>query len=487
LNSQAEVEDVAGSRQSIARNSMLLATGQAVALALGFATTLIVTDRLGRDYGVFIGAQRFVGLFLLLADFGLGTLLVRSVATRRDEAGTLFATTLAIRLVLCGIFAAVVATVSYLIDYLPEHRPLIYAFIGVNVLGVLTGTLTSLFEGLERMGRSALVNVGRATATFALVVSLLLVGAGMVGVALAFVLAGVAQLGIALALARGLPGNPQPAFDIDRVAPMMREALLFVAIGLCFTALRSLDVVMLTRLSSTDEVARYGAALNFVDALLVLPLLVQRALLPAFARLHAAGESEETVRDALQIFSAVLIPSAVGLALLCDQVVALYPSGQFADAAPVLRILAASLIALGPATVCGVYLTGVGRLPAILGTYAVTLPVQVVANLLLIPRWGAVGAAAATFTAHASLSLIFAGLLVTSGIRLPFAAFARHAVASAGMAGVVLLTRSLPLPVPLATGAISYFALLLLISGNRSLERRLLAAAVERWRTRRSR
>ncbi len=316
---------------------------------------------------------------------------------------------------------------------------------------------------------------------------LFLAGGGLEGVALAYVLAGVTQLGIALALARGLPGNLRPAVDIDRVAPMMREALLFVAVGLAFTALRSLDVVMLTQLSSTDEVAQYGAALNFVDILLVLPILLQRALLPAFARLHAAGESEETVRDALQVFSAVLMPSAVGLALLCEQVVGLYPSGEFADAAPVLRILAASLIALGPATVCGVYLTGVGRLPAILGAYAVTLPIQVVANLLLIPRWGAVGAAAATFTAHASLALMFAGLLVASGIRLPLASFARHAAASAGMAGVVLLTRSLPIPVPLATGAFSYVAMLLLISGNQSLERRLLAAAVERWRAHRLR
>jgi len=489
LSFQAEAEDAAGSRRRIARNSMLLAVGEVLALALGFATTLIVTDRLGRDYGLFIGAQRFVGLFLVLAEFGLGVLLVRSVAARREEAGVLFATVLRIRLVLCGIFAVVVAASAYLIDYLPEHRSLIYAFILINVFAVLTGTVTGLFDGLERMGRSALVGLGRAAATLPLVMVVLLVGGGLLGVALAYVLAGLAQLGIALALARGLPGNLRPGvhIDRDRVARMLREALLFVAVGLCFTALRSLDVVMLTRLSSTDEVAQYGAALNFIDLLFVLPLLVQRALLPAFVRLHAAGESEETVRDALHVFSAVLVPSAVGLALLSEQVVALYPSGEFADAAPVLRILAASLVAVGPATVCGIYLTGVGRLTAILGVYAVALPVDIVANLLLIPRWGAVGAATATFTAYASLALLFAGLLIASGIRLPLAAFARHAVATAGMAGVVLLTRSLPIPVPLATGATCYVVLLLLISGSQSLERRLLAAAVERWRARRLR
>ena len=128
------------------------------------------------------------------------------------------------------------------------------------------------------------------------------------------------------------------------------------------------------------------------------------------------------------------MPSAIGLALLSEQLVTLYPSGEFAAAAPVLRILAAALVVLGPATVCAIYLTGAGRLKTILGAYAVTLPVQVVANLMLIPRWGAVGAAAATVVAHASQALMLAGFLIARGLRFPVAAFARHAVATTGMA-----------------------------------------------------
>jgi hypothetical protein len=52
------------------------------------------------------------------------------------------------------------------------------------------------------------------------------------------------------------------------------------------------------------------------------------------------------------------------------------------------------------------------------------------------------------------------------------------------MAVVVILTRSLPIPVPVAAGVVSYAALLLLLSGSQSLERRLLAVAVQRWRAR---
>ena len=127
-------------------------------------------------------------------------------------------------------------------------------------------------------------------------------------------------------------------------------------------------------------------------------------------------------------------------------------------------------------------LDGVGRLKAILGAYALALPLQIAANLVLIPRWGAVGAAAATLAAHASLGLVLTAVVVASGVRFPVAAIGRHAAATAAMAGVVLLTRSLPILIPMAAGAACYAILLLVLSGSQSLERRLLVAALKRWR-----
>ena len=48
----------------VARHSAVLAVGNVVGLLLGFVTTILVTDILGDHYGLLIGAQRFVGLFL---------------------------------------------------------------------------------------------------------------------------------------------------------------------------------------------------------------------------------------------------------------------------------------------------------------------------------------------------------------------------------------------------------------------------------------
>lgn len=451
-------------------------------MALGFATILIVTDHLGEAYGSFIGAQRFVGMFIVLAQFGLGTLLVRAVAARRAEAGATFGTILALRLILCTAFAILVSTTALVFDYLPEHRGLVYGFILLSVIGVFAATPLSLFEGFELMGRSAALKVLRSVATFGAVILVVVLKGGSRGVMLAYIFSGTVQLLVALALTRRLTDPLQTRVRVEQMIPMLRTALLFVAIGLAFTALRSLDVVMLTRLSTTVEVAQYGAALNFVEVTLALPLLAQRALFPALSRLGATEDAAGVAYNSLLVFSVVLVPSAIGMSLLAEHAVSLYPSGDFADAAPVLSILAISLAFLGSTMVCATYLTAIGRLWTILGAYALALPLQVIANLILIDLAGAIGVAIATVIAHAALAIGLVVVVVAAGTRVPFAAFARHLAAAAGMALVILATRNGPMVVAVCAGGLSYAVFLFLFSRPESIERRLLGVVLERWR-----
>ena len=101
----------------------------------------------------------------------------------------------------------------------------------------------------------------------------------------------------------------------------------------------------------TAETALYGVALNFLDVLVYLPLLAQRALLPVFARLDVEGGSSAMARRSMDLFTAVLIPAVVGLVLLAEQAVALYPSRQFDAAAPVVQILTLGILFSGPSMV----------------------------------------------------------------------------------------------------------------------------------------
>ena len=74
------------------------------------------------------------------------------------------------------------------------------------------------------------------------------------------------QLATAMLLARGAGPRLELRVDLTRVRPLLGEAIRFVAVGLTSSALGSLAVLALARLATPGETARYGAALNFLDA-----------------------------------------------------------------------------------------------------------------------------------------------------------------------------------------------------------------------------
>jgi len=459
----------------IARNSALLGLGDVANLVLGLATTVLITDRLGDDYGILLGAQRFVALFLVVAQFGLYPLLVRSVAARPHEAGALLGTVLALRAMLGGIFVLVTVSAAIGTAYLPEFRWLIGALVAVELVGIFTESHVAVCEGLERMGSAALVTVVRPVVLFAGLAAVVTLDLGLPGIAGSYAAARAAQLVLAAALVWRVRPPRSLSVRTDWMLPMLREALLFVLIGLAFTAMSSMDVVVLTRLGPTEAVSWYGGALNFFDVLLALPVLVQRSLLPAFTRLGVERRASDVARATLQVFSAVLLPASIGLAAVAREAVALYPSGAFGPSEPALRVLTLGVPFAGLALACAIYLTGVGRLADILRCYAVALPVELAVLLLSVPELGAAGAAAGRVAAHAVLAIALLHQVRNNAVSVPIGPLCRHAAASLAMLGVLLAVDGLHLAARVAIGCAVYAALMLALSGRGSLERALVA------------
>jgi O-antigen/teichoic acid export membrane protein len=481
-----EVPHMAASEgRRIARNSVLLGAGDAAAMALGFATTILVTDLLGQEsYGLLLGAQRFVLFLLVIAQFGLHPLLVRAVASRRDEPGTILGTVLALRVGCGAAFLACVVVAVFTLDYLPGHLWLLFAVAAMELVATVSQLLMGVCEGRERMGRSALIVLSRALVLFIGVVYATLTDGGLVTIVAIYGIGRGCELLTAILVVPGAAPGLRLRVRRDRLGPTLREAVPFVAVGLAFMAMRSIDVTMLARLSSVAETSRYGAALNFADLLLIVPLLVQRALLPAFSRLQASGGGADVARQTMIVFSAVMVPAAVGLGLLADSAVALYPSGEFAESARVLEILAVSLLFYGPMNVCATFLTGSGRLWLIVASYALALPVQALINLQLIDSHGAVGVAVGTLAANLVLALLLAGATWPLGLRLPVAAIGRQLLAAFVMGAALFPLRNEFILVPVVGGLLVYAVVLLAVSPRDALERRLFAEAWDRIRRR---
>ncbi len=479
-----------GSRPSaegrrVLRNTAYLGAGNVVRIALGLATTILITDQLGTEYGLLLGAQRYVDFFRNIAMFGLNAILVRGLAAGKEDAGELFGSVLALRAILSALFVVTAFASALATGYLPGHLWLVALFllVGLGLMGV--ETMTAYAESYERMDRTATLPVTRA---FFMLVGAALVrflGGGLLEIALVFLVTQVLQVALIVNLSRDLLRQLRLRVSRARMGALLREGPHYMAIGFAYATLRSASVMILTRFSTAEQASMFGAAINFIDVLFVVPLLAQRAFLPVFSR-EGKGASE-VGRDGLHTFSAVLTPCAVGLALLCESAVALYPSGEFAAAAPVLRILALGVACSGLSSVCTTFLTGRGRVGAILRAYALALPVQVGLGMLWVGGHGAAGVAAATVLAQLLLCAANLGSAARLGMAIPWAALLRHAAAAGLMGLAIWPARGLFVALPAALGALVYAGLLLALSPAGSLERRGLALLWGRARAGRAR
>lgn len=485
MNAEANARANRAEGRVIARNSVLLGAGEVTGLLLGLLTTILITDRLGSDYGLLLGAQRFVGLFLVIGQFGLYSLLVREVAVRRADAGALLGTALVLRAVLGAIFAVLVVIVAWTTDYLPEARWLVFAIVGIELLGLFTEAFIAALEGRERMGSSALVSATRPTITFLGLLVVIQLGAGVGGIAVAYAGSRTVQLGVAIFLTRRADRGSHISVRPALAARLMREALLFLGVSMCFTAMTTLDVVLLTKMSTTAQASWYGGALNFLDVLLLVPSFVQRALLPAFARLERDARGGSVASQTLRIFSAVLLPASVGLALIAPQAVALYPSGAFGASVPTLRLLAPVAYATGLAIVTAAFLTAAGRLRIIIAAYLIALAVQAAVSVTLVPADGAVGAATGRLAGHVVLTTLLLVAARSAGVAIPIGGFVRHAAATSAMAGILLALGEVSLWVAIAVGGTTYVLALAALLPAGALERRVVAAMLARLRRRR--
>lgn len=411
-----------------------------MARVLSFLALVYLARTLGVEaYGTFEFALSLMLYLTLAADGGLELWATREAARVRDL-GSLAATVVGLRLVL-SVGALIALVVAF--RFLPEFRGLRAVMLVLGAGLVLQAVnLKWAFLGRERMR-----TVARAT-----VAGKLLFAAGIVlfvhspdGLVIAAVLhvTGIAVttlfFGIRFVVddaARGWRASLSGARSV------LREAVPLGASQALGLLSYNFDTLFLGFLRGAGSVGIYNAAYKPVVAVLAIPLTCFSGLFPSLSRFHS--EDHELFRrltgESVQVSAAAAVPVAVGGALLAKHVVELLFGAPYADAAPVLSILAWSAALVVLRSGYRRALQAADEAATDLRCAGAATALNLVLNLALIPAFGLFGAAWATVAAE----VVWLGLLVAStrellpDLRLG-ALLARPVIAGLGMAGVLVV------------------------------------------------
>jgi O-antigen/teichoic acid export membrane protein len=440
----------------VAKNFAKLGLGDAGARVLAFGASVYLARVLGADgYGV-VAVAMAVTLYLSnLVDFGVETLCVQRVAGAPDRAGETAGVYLPGRLVAALVAGGVAAGTALWL--LPGLEGRVVSLFLLTLVPVALSTRW-VHLGLERTGAVALGRVGGEATVLVLVLVLVRGADGIAAVPVIQFLGDMLAAGWLWTRLAAAGVHVRLRWDLGRVRSYVKDAWPLVGHSLLGLVIYNSDLLFLRAFQGRAEVGWYAAAYALVSFLLNVGWAYGQSLLPTLTRLdREGGDVTGLFRTALAQVFAVILPIAVGGAMVSGGLILAVFGGDYAPAAPALAILVWSVPLSLVRSVSIVALISRERQDLVLRTTTSSAVVNLVLNLILIPRFGLLGAAGATVITEAQravLALVFTRRLGFP--RLPVERFWKPLVAGAAMAGSLWLLPDAHVAVRIPLGAAVY-------------------------------
>ncbi|MDY0348810.1 MAG: oligosaccharide flippase family protein [Tenuifilaceae bacterium] len=188
------------------------------------------------------------------------------------------------------------------------------------------------------------------------------------------------------------------SFDLNKFKEMLAYSLPLILGGLAYWGLASVDKIFLRSFSSYEELGIYSVAVNFASVALIFQSIFTTVWAPTVYKWVSTGEDLEKIHQVTRyvLLCVVLLFCLAGmLSWIIDFIL---PQTYHKVRYIVVACLGAPLLyTLSETTVVGIGVTK--KTLYAMAASIIALFVNVIGNYLLIPRYGAAGAAASTCVA----------------------------------------------------------------------------------------
>lgn len=413
-----------GLRQ-VAGNFAWLVLDHLLRLAVGLLVGVWLARYLGAGlFGQFNYAIAFVGLFGALASLGLGSIVVRDIvrypAETHETLGTAFVLQLLGGLVACLVAMAVIAQLR------PddEFTRFMVAVLGISLVFKSTEVVKYWFESQVQSRYSVWAENGAFMIMAALKVGLILQGASLV----AFVWLSLAEAALTAAALLGVYVARTSSLwawrpDLTRAKSLLADSWPLLLSSAAIVVYMRIDQVMIGEMVGHEAVGKYSAAARLAEFWYFVPMAIVSSVFPSI--LHAKAGDESSYLDRLQrlynLLAVLTVSAALFTTVLADWLVAVVFGADYEGAGTLLavQVWAGVFVAMGVAR--GKWLLAENLQHIGYWYIGLAMIVNVGGNLLLIPQWGALGAAVSTVLAQATAALIAPALFArtrTSAVML---------------------------------------------------------------------
>ena len=392
-----------------AANAASLVAAYVIGRGLAFVAVVVAARAVGAEaFGTYGAAAALAVVLSLVSTLGMVPLLVREMARAPEDASRWLAASDRVKhgsnlLMMTGLALVGGPLFGWSSQALGSALLLGAGY----ALGSYVENRLAWSRAVERM-----TLVTSTTAIFGLVTGTLgVVVIWATGSVLAFCAAPVVGQAAALAWAGGqvparVRGGKVVAGDVSR---LVRAVGPFAAAFVALTMFYKVDVLVLDRLRSREDVGLYSAAYRFVDLAHALTLAGVGAVYPALVRHteRGGGAPGRIGGRAGELALLVSAPAAAALWLARRSAMVGLFGSDFAAAVPTLAALAPAIPPLAFNLYAGHLFGAAGRMRWMAALYGMATVLKLGLDVWLIPTYGALGAGLAALVAEVGLATGF--------------------------------------------------------------------------------
>jgi O-antigen/teichoic acid export membrane protein len=393
----------------ISRHSAVFFAGTVFTAATGYLFKVYLARVLGAEaLGIYALGMTIVGLLGIFNALGLPYSAVRFVAgymatARFDLLRSFLASSIFLLLVFNLLLGGAVLLIGPWVSVRFYHTPALTRYLGlfalIMVFGALTGFLGQVLTGYKDVARRTVITnfIG---SPLMMIFTLGLVGAGLGLWGYIFAQASSALVVIVLLALAVWRLTPKAARGFrGSLAPMEREVVSFSAIvfGVSFLEylMAQADKILIGFYLNAREVGIYAVAMALVAFVPIILQSVNQIFSPTIADLYARGQIDLLGRIFQTLTKWILgltLPLAAGMVIFAPALMRIF--GRDFEAGWLVLVIGT----LGQLINCGVGSVGYlllmsGNQRSLIRIQAVMACVMVGLNLVLIPKFGIMGAA----------------------------------------------------------------------------------------------
>ena len=358
------------------------------------------------DYGMYFALLNFSFLFNIVLDVGINNYNTKNIAEQPHIIERYLGSILGLKLFLGISYAFLTIGAALILGYGNMQLKLI-SFLVINQF--LVSTLLyfrSNFAGLHWFKTDALMSV--LDRLLLILIGLFLLYGGLTQEPFQiewFVYAQTFSYGasvlVALTITLSKIGTARPKLKRILSYAILKRSAPYALLILLMMLYSRIDAVMLERLliNGKEQAGYYAQGFRLLDASNIFALLVAGLLLPIFARMIRA---KENIIPLLRSSGKLLVGVALLISIVCAFFAfpimdIIYNHGEV-EAADAFPWIIASFVPMASTYIFGTLLTANGSLRQLNIMASFGLVLNVILNFLLIPRFGAEGAAISTFS-----------------------------------------------------------------------------------------